>query len=133
MLVVDASVLADALLDDGSVGDRARRSLVSDDQWAAPHHIFVEIMSVVRGRLLGRKITLDRADEAVAALEEIAIDKIDPAHLVGRMWELRGDITAYDAAYVASAELLSCPLLTGDRRLTRARGIRCEIRVIHEM
>ncbi|MGP4019746.1 type II toxin-antitoxin system VapC family toxin [Saccharopolyspora sp. 5N708] len=132
MLVVDASVLADALLDDGIVGDRARQSLAADDQWAAPNHIFVEIMSVVRGRLLGRKITLERANEAVTALEEIALDKIDPAQLVGRMWELRGNITAYDDAYVATAELLNCPLLTGDRRLARARGVRCEIHVIHD-
>lgn len=130
MLVVDASVLADALLDDGTVGDRARDELATDDQWAAPDHIFVEVMSVILGRLLGRKITLERAEDAITALADMAIDKVDPARLIPRMWELRGNVTAYDAAYVAAAEMLECWLLTGDRRLSRARGVRCEIRLI---
>ncbi len=131
MLVVDASLLADALLDDTVVGDRARGELATDDQWAAPHHIFVEIMSVVRGKLLERKITLKRADDAVTALQDVVVNKIDPDQLTSRMWELRGNITSCDAAYVAAAELLNCPLITGDHRLARARGVRCEIRVIH--
>jgi predicted nucleic acid-binding protein len=132
VLVIDASVLADALLDDGPAGDQTRDELAADDRWAAPNHIFVEVMSVIRGRLLGQKITLARADDAVAALDDLAIDKIDPAQLLARIWELRGNITAYDAAYVATAELLDCPLLTGDRRLARLRGVRCEIRVVHD-
>ncbi|GAA4856572.1 type II toxin-antitoxin system VapC family toxin [Saccharopolyspora cebuensis] len=132
MLVVDASVLADALLDDGPAGDRARAGLAADDRWAAPDHIFVEVMSVVRGRLLGRKIALERAEDAVAALVDVAVDKIDPARLVPRIWELRGNVSAYDAAYVAAAEMLGCPLLTGDRRLARVRGVRCEVRPIFD-
>jgi predicted nucleic acid-binding protein len=132
VLVVDASVLADALLDDGTAGDQARNELAADDRWAAPNHIFVEIMSVIRGRLLGQKVTLERADDAVAALDELTIDKIDPAQLVARMWELRGNITAYEAAYVATAELLGCPLLTRDRRLARSQGVRCVTRVVHD-
>lgn len=130
MLVVDASVLSDALLDDGPAGDRARDELAADDQWAAPDHIFVEVMSVIRGRLLARKVTLERAEDAVTALVDAAIDKVDPARLVPRMWELRGNVTAYDAAYAAAAEMLECPLLTGDLRLARARGVRCELRLI---
>jgi len=132
VLVIDASVLANALLDDGTAGAQARTELAADDRWAAPNHIFVEVLSVIRGRLLGRKITLERADDAVTALDELAMDTIDPARLVARMWELRSNITAYDAAYVATAELQACPLLTGDRRLARSRGVRCEIRVIHD-
>lgn len=132
MLVVDASVLANALLDDGTAGDQTRNELAADDRWAAPQHIHVEMMSVIRGRLLGRKITLERAEDAVTALDELAMDTVDPARLVARIWELRGNITAYDAAYVATAELLDCPLLTGDRRLARCRGVRCEIRAIHD-
>ena len=113
MLVVDASVLADALLDDGTAGDRARDELAADDQWAAPDHIFVEVMSVIRGRLLGRKIALERAEDAVTALVDMTMDKVDPVRLIPRIWELRGNVTAYDAAYVAAAEMLECPLLTG--------------------
>lgn len=130
MLVVDASALADALLDDGTPGARARDALAADDHWAAPDHIFVEVMSVIRGRLLGRKITLERAEDAVAALVDTAMDQVAPSRLIPRIWELRGNVTAYDAAYVAAAEMLECPLLTGDLRLSRARGVRCEIRPI---
>jgi predicted nucleic acid-binding protein len=130
MLVVDASALADAVLDDGPAGKRARDELQTDDHWAAPSHCLVEVMSVIRSRLLGRKIELERADEAVAALGELTIDTIDPSELVTRIWELRGTVTAYDAAYVAAAELLDCPLVTSDRRLSRVRGIRCRIRVV---
>ncbi|GAA3365681.1 type II toxin-antitoxin system VapC family toxin [Saccharopolyspora gregorii] len=130
MLVVDASALADALLDDGPAGRRAREALATDDHWAAPSHLPVEVMSVIRGRLLGQKITLERAEDAMTALVDMAVDEVGPARILPRMWELRGNITAYDAAYVAAAELLGCPLLTGDRRLSRARGVRCEIRTI---
>ncbi|MCP2165551.1 type II toxin-antitoxin system VapC family toxin [Goodfellowiella coeruleoviolacea] len=129
MLVVDASALAEALLEDGPSGDDARDVLWADDRWAAPHHLVVELLSVIRGRLLGRKITLERADEAVAALSELTIDKVDPTPLVPRIWELCGNMTAYDAAYVAAAESQNCPLVTGDARLARARGVRCEIRL----
>lgn len=132
MLVVDASVLADALLDDGGAGERARAELAADDQWAAPAHIFVEVTSVIRGRLLGGKVALQRAEEAVDALVDMAVEKVDPARLVPRTWELRDNVSAYDAAHVAAAEALDCPLLTGDRKLARARGVSCEIRAIFE-
>ncbi|MEU6131319.1 type II toxin-antitoxin system VapC family toxin [Saccharopolyspora sp. NPDC047091] len=130
MLVVDASALADALLDDGPSGRRARSALAADDHWAAPAHIHIEVMSVIRGRLLGQKITIERAEDATTALVDMALDQVDPTRLLPRMWELRGNVTAYDAAYVAAAEQLGCPLLTGDRRLSRVRGVRCEIRTI---
>lgn len=130
MLVVDASVVADALLDDGPAGELARDELATDDHWAAPQHIFVEVMSVIRGRLIGHKITSQRAEDAVTASTDMTIETVDPARLVPRMWELRGNATAYDAAYVAAAEMLECPLLTGDLKLARARGVRCEIRPV---
>ena len=133
MQVVDASVLADALLDDGSVGERARAALERDDHWAAPHHVHVEVLSVVRGRMLGQKISFERADDAVLALDSLRIEHVAPDQLTPRIWELRGNITPYDAAYVATAELLDCPLLTADRRLAKARGIRCELQLLQDL
>ncbi|RCW45101.1 putative nucleic acid-binding protein [Halopolyspora algeriensis] len=130
MLVVDASVLADALLDDGPAGRQCRDELAADDRWAAPSHLTVEILSVVRGRLLGRKITRERADEAVLALGELAVELVESGQLITRVWQLRGNATAYDATYVAAAEAMECPLVTRDRRLSRARGIRCEVRLV---
>lgn len=130
MIVVDASALADALLDDGPMGAAARAALGADPHWAAPAHLFVEVVSVIRGKSFGGKVGLARANEAVAALSALVIDQVDTCQLVDRIWQLRGNLTAYDAAYVAAAEVLECPLVTGDGRLAKATGPRCEIRAI---
>jgi predicted nucleic acid-binding protein len=130
MIVIDASVLADALIDDGPVGVSARTALAADPHWAAPAHLLVEVLSVIRGRNLGGKLGTVRAQEAVDALPALVIDQIDVGRLVDRMWQLRGSITAYDAAYVAAAETLACPVVTADSRLAKATGTRCEIRLV---
>ena len=85
---------------------------------------------MVRGRALGGKLGPVRAQDAVDALPTLVIDRVDIAALVDRMWQLRGSITAYDAAYVAAAEALGCSLVTADGRLAKANGVRCEIRVL---
>lgn len=130
MIVVDASVLADALVDDGDVGKHARAMLSEDTHWAAPAHLLVEVLSVVRGKVLGGKLGIGRAGEAVAAMTELAIEHVDPATVIARMWELRDNVTAYDAAYLAVAEALGVPLVTGDARIVRATGARCEVRLV---
>ncbi len=130
MIVVDASVLADSLIDDGPVGDEARTALLDDLHWAAPGHLVVEVMSVVRGRMLGSKLSSRRGSAAVRALRELTVEFVDPMGLVARMWQLRNNLTAYDAAYIAAAESLGCPLVTGDARLARMRGVRCAIRLV---
>lgn len=127
MVVVDAGVVADALLDDGPSGQAARRALTADLRWAAPAHLFVEVLSVVRGRALGRKVDAGRAADAVAACADITLDVVDPAHLLPRMWQLRDNLSAYDAGYVAAAEALGCPLLTTDARLARAGTFSCPV------
>mgnify|MGYP003423360362 CR=1 FL=1 len=131
MIVVDASVLSDALLDDGPVGVAAREALAVDPHWAAPAHLLVEVMSVIRGRVLGGKVSAARARESVVALSQLVVDQIDLAPLVARIWHLRDNLSAYDAAYVAAAEARSVPLLTGDARLAKASGPQCEIRLSH--
>lgn len=130
MIVVDASALADALTDDGEMGDAARAALTADPHWAAPGHLLVEVMSVIRGKVLGRKLGPARAQEAIDLLPSLVIDEVATTLLLDRMWQLRGNVTAYDAAYVAAAELLACPLVTGDGRLAKVSGIRCEIRPV---
>lgn len=130
MIVVDASVLADALIDDGSAGDLARSALSEDLHWAAPAHLIVETISVIRGRLLGGRLQAQRADEAIAALVELEMDQIDVVPLTLRVWELRNNLTAYDAAYLAVAEELGCTLLTSDGRLARSDGARCPVQLL---
>jgi predicted nucleic acid-binding protein len=130
VIVVDACALTDALIDDGPVGESARAHLRADPQWAAPAHLLVEVVSAIRGKALGGRLATARAGEAIAALPQLVIVHVGAAQLVDRMWELRGNLTAYDAAYVAAAETLDCPLVTGDARLAKANGIRCEVRVL---
>jgi predicted nucleic acid-binding protein len=127
VIVVDASVLADALIDDASSGDRARQALSKDLHWAAPAHLVVEVISVIRGRLLGRKLEAQRAEDAIAALAEIQIEQVDVLPIAKRIWELRENLTAYDAAYLAVAELLDCVMLTSDARLARVKTARCAV------
>lgn len=133
MIVVDASVLANALTDDGRVGRTGRAELGRDTHWAAPEHCAVETFSAVRGRYRGRRISRSRAEDALRALASAAIDRVPTIALLPRMWELRenvsGYLSAYVAAYVAAAEMLDCPLVTADLRLAAAPGLRCEVRV----
>ncbi|WP_333766574.1 type II toxin-antitoxin system VapC family toxin [Streptomyces sp. IBSBF 2435] len=128
--MVDASVFAFALLDEGGTGSRCRAALAADDRWIAPEHWSVEALSVIRGNLLGGKISAEHAAEAVSALgqwdPEVPLTRV----LLPRMWELRADLTAYDAAYVAAAEVHGCTLLTTDGRLARASGIHCAVDVM---
>ncbi|MBW1603219.1 PIN domain-containing protein [Streptomyces sp. JJ66] len=127
MIVVDASALGLALLDEGPLGDRARRELRADSRWVMPEHWTVEILSVIRGNLLGGKITQGHASDAVDAVAAVAPEVPLTRTLVARVWELRGNLTAYDAAYVAAAEAYRCPLLTADGKLARACGVRCPV------
>lgn len=129
MIVVDASVLVNAFTDDGPAGASARAELARDPHWVAPEHLVVGAFSAVRGRWLGRSISDRRARDSLAALAAAAIELLATAPLVDRMWELRRNVTGYDSAYLAVAEVLQCPLVTADIRLGRAPGRRCEIRL----
>jgi predicted nucleic acid-binding protein len=130
LIVVDASVMTRALLFDGERGACARAELAKDEHWVAPEHWRVEVVSSVRGLLLGGKIGEPRAGQAIEALAAIAVVPVAVTDLLRRMWELRCNVSAYDAAYVAAAELHDAPLLTADARLARVSGQRCQIRVV---
>ncbi len=129
MIVVDASVLVNSLTDDDLLGEQARTDLARDPHWVAPEHVLVETFAAVRGRFLGGRITEQRAREALETLTELAVERLGTEPLLARMWQLRGNITGYDAAYVAVAEASDCPLLTADARLARAGGLRCRVRL----
>jgi predicted nucleic acid-binding protein len=130
VIVVDASVITAALVDDGDVGHGARTALRDDVHWAAPSHLLVEVVSAVRGLVAGGKVTPRRGSEAIRTLGEFVIDTVDIAPLLARIWQLRHNLSAYDAGYVAVAEALACPLVTGDRRLRDATGLRCQVHLI---
>lgn len=131
MIVIDASVLGLALLDESALGDRARGVLTADDRWVMPEIWTTETLSLIRGRLLGGKITEDHANEAIAAVS--ALEPVVPLTrvLVERIWTLRHNLTAHDAAYVAAAETYGCTLVTGDVKLAKADGLRCAVAVLN--
>ena len=130
MIVVDASILANVVGDDSVDGRRTRSEIRSAVDVAAPDLVDVETLAVLRKRWLAGTITDRRFAAAVGDLEAIDLDRYPTLRLMRRAYELRANVTAYDATYVALAEALDCELLTGDRRLANARGSRCPIRVL---
>ncbi len=128
MIVVDASVLAVALGDDGADGSSARGA-VADEVLAAPELVDLEVLSVWRRQVAAGKMTARRAALAVSDLAALPLRRMSHRLVLQRCWELRHTVTVYDAAYVALAEALAIPLLTADARLSRAAGLRCEIKL----
>jgi predicted nucleic acid-binding protein len=126
VLVVDASALAPALADDGSDGDTARARL-RGHVVVAPELIDLETTSVIRRQLQAGRLDDRRAELALADLVELPLRRAPHRPLLARCWELRQNVTVYDAAYVALAELLDVTLLTGDARLAGAPGLRCPV------
>lgn len=130
MLVVDASVLAVALVDDAADGDRARARL-RGEALAAPDLIDLEVASALRGRVAGGQVPVRRAELALADLGALPLQRVPAGRLVSRCWELRDNLTIYDAAYVALAEALGARFLTADARLAGSTGPRCPVEVLH--
>jgi predicted nucleic acid-binding protein len=132
VIVVDASILANALADDGDDGGRARAELhlATADGVSAPDLVDVETVAVLRKRWLARTITDRRFAAAIDDLADLALYRYPTLPLMRRAFELRANVTAYDAAYVALAEGLDCALLTADTRLARATGPQCAIRLL---
>ncbi len=126
VLVVDASVLTPDLTDAGDEGARLR-DLLRGQTLAGPDLLRVEVTSVLRRLAASGRLELNVAETAFENLLAMPIDIYRTAPMLPRAWELRGNITSYEACYVALAEVLNCPLLTADARLARAPGPRCQI------
>lgn len=109
---------------------RARAELHRTDGVSAPDLVDVETVAVLRKRWLTRTITERRFAAAIDDLADLAVDRYPTLPLMRRAYELRANLTAYDAAYVALAQGLDCALLTADARLARATGPRCAIKLL---
>lgn len=125
MIVVDASAALSALLNAG-----AARQALSEQQIHAPHLIDTEIANALRRQVASRRVDAGAAWSALDRWRRLAMARYPGVGLVERVWELRQSHSAYDASYVALAELLGCALLTADARLSRAPGARCPIIVV---
>ena len=124
--VVDASVVVVGLLDDGELGRWSELRLLEADL-AAPALMAFEAANVLRRAEARGRIDASLAVQALADLDRLDWNQVEFGALAERAWELRRNLTIYDASYVAAAELLECRLVTVDRRLAAAPGTACEI------
>lgn len=129
MIVVDASVLAPALADDGADGDRVRLRL-RGEQLVAPELVDLEVLSTLRRAVRAGRLDERRSSQALDDLAALPLRRVAHLPLLERAWELRDNLSAYDAAYVALAESLRSMLLTADRGIEKASGVRCEVEVL---
>ena len=129
MLVVDASVVVVALADDGIDGDAARARL-RGQRLAAPQLVDLEVGSVLRRQVAAGQVDNRRAELAIHDLVAMPLHRAGHSALLRRCWELRANLSFYDAAYVALAEALNATLLTGDERLAKAPGPACRIETL---
>ena len=127
-VVVDASAVVAALVDAGSDGRWAESELALEGL-AAPHLMPVEAANILRRAVLAGDLSADIAALAHDDLVHLRVDLFPYEPHAQRVWQLRDNLTAYDAWYVALAEDLGIPLVTLDQRLARANGPRCEFRL----
>jgi len=119
VLVVDASAAFDAVVATEPLDDLAAR-LGADPELAAPHLIDLEVLSALRRSVRLGRLSVDRAGDARADFADLALTRFPHEPLAERIWELRDSLSAYDAAYVALAEVLAVPLITCDPALVAA-------------
>lgn len=130
MKVLDASALVELLIGTPR-GLRVAEELEDEEESIhMPHLADVEVASALRRLVAAGAISERVAAEAIEDLQDLGMDRHAHDPLLERIWELRRNVSAYDAAYVALAEVLDAPLLTCDRRLKRASGIRAHIQVM---
>jgi predicted nucleic acid-binding protein len=128
VIVVDTSAVLSLLLARPEVTGLAER-VQSDGDLHAPHLLDVEFQHALRRLALSGAISDDRATDARTDFADMAIVRYPHVPLADRMWDLRHDMTGYDAAFVVLAEILAVPLLTCDARLARAPGHRSAVEV----
>lgn len=128
-IIIDASVVLAALTSRGPVGEWAEQQLIAGDHLAAPEHLYVEVANVLRRAELARQLDPTAAALAFNDLRHMPIQTVPFAPLAERVWALRANLTAYDAAYVAAAEGLDAPLATLDMKLVNAPGPTCKFRI----
>lgn len=128
MIVVDCSAVVDALI--GAPGTGELVDVLSSEDLHAPGLIDYEVVAAVRGLVLRRQLSAERAAGVLADSADLPLERWPAdAALRRRAFQLRDTLSAYDAAYVALAEAMDCALVTRDRRLARAVGHAAQIRV----
>jgi predicted nucleic acid-binding protein len=129
VIVIDASVVVTALGDDGPDGDRARARL-RGERLLAPHLLDIEVVAAWRRLYSAGGLDDRRVELALADLLALRLRRVPHGPLLERCWQLRHNLTAYDALYVALAEQTGTVLLTADQRLATAPGVACTVEVL---
>jgi predicted nucleic acid-binding protein len=127
MIVVDASAALRSLLYAG-----AARATLSSERLHAPHVVDAELANGLRRLVSNRRLDQRDGWAALETWRRTGVTRYAIVPFLERIWELRDNVSAYYAAYVALAEFLGCPLVTADARLTRAPAIRCAVTVVPE-
>jgi predicted nucleic acid-binding protein len=130
LIVVDASVVVNALASASRDGEVARERLGRDPDLQTPHLMDLEVTSTLRRRTAAGQIDPRSAERAIGRLRRLRVTRQPHGHLLPRIWELRANVTAYDASYLALAEMLGCTFVTADARLARVRAARCPVEVV---
>jgi predicted nucleic acid-binding protein len=125
VIVVDASAALSALLNDGPA-----RAALASDRLHAPYLIDSEVANGLRRQVAAHQVDAGAAWQALDTMRLLGMTRYSVLPYLDRIWELRANLSAYDASYVILAELLDCNLLTADARLGRAPGVRCPVTVV---
>jgi len=129
MSVVDASVLVEFLAG-GEHGEAAEHA-IGRERWVwAPALVDAEVGNALRRQVRAEEITARKAAAVLEDLFEMRLQRVPHRNMVERAWQLRDNVSFYDGLYVALAEGLGAPLLTLDKKLARAPGIRAEVELI---
>ena len=130
MIVLDASAVIEWLFQSPAGVRIDRRIFSASESLHAPHLVDVEVAQVLRRYVRDKTITVQRGQEALEDLSDLPLRRYPHDFLLPRIWELRAALTAYDASYVALAELLEAPLLTCDGKIASASGHSANVEVI---
>jgi predicted nucleic acid-binding protein len=130
MIVLDASAVIELVLSTSAGSEVARRIGDGSPSLHAPHLIGVEVAQVLRRYAARKVISTDVGAAALSDVGALDIERYEHELLLPRVWMLRENLTAYDAVYVALAEVLDAPLLTADRRIARAPGHGARVEVV---
>jgi predicted nucleic acid-binding protein len=130
VIVVDASALLEVLLRTPAGAAVEKRLYDPNETLHGPHLLDVEVAQVLRRYAAAGEIDRERGRAALADLVDFPLRRYPHDFLLPRVWDLRNNLTAYDAVYVALAEALDAPLLTRDRRLTAAAGHHARVEIV---